>query len=431
MPEKISDIYYPESDNLSLKSEPEVKKEVFTRRPPKKTKKKNFFLLLFLGGIVLLILLVFTTFLLAKAQIELWPETKNFDLEERIEINTTKDVSDFEAKIFPGKIFEITREESDEFSSSGKALQEGKAKGVIQVYNAYSTENQVLVANTRFISADGKLFRSLKRVVIPGGKYDANGKLVPGFLDVEVVAAEAGEEYNIGPSTFSIPGFAGTPKYTSFYGKSFSPMKGGFRGQTPQVTQEDLNLAEKVLSEKILENGKDVLKKQIPPDFILVEDAYKSEIIEFLPGVKAGDTVAVFNPRAKGSLKAIAFKRSDLENFVKGLAISRVSQDESFSLEGFWIESKIQEQSFKLDYRVYSIDWEKGVMILDLLFSAKIYPVAEETLLKKALVGKSLKEVESSLSSQPQIRKVQVRLRPFWLFKVPQNLNKIKIIYNF
>ncbi|MEK6555804.1 MAG: hypothetical protein AABZ31_11215, partial [Bdellovibrionota bacterium] len=41
-------------------------------------------------------------------------------------------------------------------SSSGKTIQEARAKGVIQVYNAYSTEDQVLIANTRFISADGK-----------------------------------------------------------------------------------------------------------------------------------------------------------------------------------------------------------------------------------------------------------------------------------
>lgn len=432
MPEKISDIYFPKtSPDFESKNEfPRIVKKTPRQKVPKQKSPKRNFLPLFFGAIVILAIVVFAVFSLSQAQINIWPETKILSFQERIEVNTRAQSPDFEGKVFPGKAFEIALEESQTFSATGKTLQGTKAKGAIQIYNAYSTDPQVLVANTRFISSEGKLFRSLKRVVIPGGKYDAKGKLVPGALDIEVAAAQAGEEYNIGPSTFSIPGFAGTVKYTVFYGKSFSAMSGGFQGEAPQVKEEDLRQAEETLSRKILEKGESELKKKLPPDIILIQDAYKIEVKEFIPGAKAGDAVLNFNSQIKGSLKAIAFKQSDLENFAQNLILEKVPQDDNFFLESFWTEIKVQDSSFKLDYKIYSIDFEKGIMALDSESSAKVYPSFEQALFKKAFVGRSLEEAEIMLSSQPQIKKAEVGLKPFWVQKIPQDLDKIKIKIN-
>jgi len=98
---------------------------------------------------------------------------------------------------------------------------EYKATGIITIYNTYSSSPQTLVKTTRFVSEGGKLFRTTKTIVVPGADA-SSGKIVPGSTTVEVIASEPGNEYNIGPSTFSIPGFKGTPKYLAFYGESFS-----------------------------------------------------------------------------------------------------------------------------------------------------------------------------------------------------------------
>ena len=424
MPEKISDIYYPK---LNQPLEPESVKSDLESPRKKISKRRKFFPLIFLG-IILFLGIFFAVFSLSQAQIEIWPETQILTFKEKVEVNTKTERADFEKKVFPGEIFELELEKSKEFTASGKSLQGEKAKGVIQVYNTYSTESQVLIANTRFISAEGKLFRSLKRVVIPGGKYDEKGKLTPGFLDIEVAAAEAGEEYNIGPSTFSIPGFAGTPKYTSFYGKSFSDMQGGFQGEIPQVTQEDLRKAEDAILDNLLEEGEKNLKNQIEGDFVLLQDAFRAENIEFLPGVKAGENLSSFNSQIKGNFKAIIFKHSDLEKFTKTLILNRIPENEILPLESFWMEVKIQEESLKSDdYKIYSIDWERGLIVLDLEVSAKAYPVPQEALVKRVLVGKSVKEAEILLSNQPQVKKAEVKLRPFWLKRIPQKADKIKL----
>ena len=62
------------------------------------------------------------------------------------------------------------------------------------------------------------IFRIPKTVTIPGAKLES-GELIPGKLEMEVTADNAGEKYNIEPSDFTIPGFKGSPKFEKFYAK--------------------------------------------------------------------------------------------------------------------------------------------------------------------------------------------------------------------
>src|SRR3989344_2102405 len=93
----------------------------------------------------------------------------------KIEINTEEGGVNVLGKTIPGNFFEEELEVSQEFKATGKTKIAGKARGQIRVYNAYSTSSQSLIANTRFISAEGKLFKSIKAVTIPGGKQSGGG----------------------------------------------------------------------------------------------------------------------------------------------------------------------------------------------------------------------------------------------------------------
>ena len=139
-----------------------------------------------------------------------------------------------------------------EIKEENKEIKEEKAEGIIRIFNDYSTASQSLVAGTRFVSDEGKLFRLVEKVVVPGQSTE-KGKLIPGSVDVLVRADTAGSDYNIGVSTFSIPGFAGTPRYTAFYAKSFLAMAGGFKGESLAVSSEDLENAKKSLTAEVKE----------------------------------------------------------------------------------------------------------------------------------------------------------------------------------
>ena len=235
-------------------------------------------------GVLVLIVVLSYVFIEDKATLEIWPVKSQVQFEKQVMV----DVSQNTTTSILGEIVTKEQSASAKFPSTGSKLKSVKASGTIRVYNAYSTLSQVLIATTRFVSDDGKLFRTPKRVTIPGGHYEG-GKLVPGEIDITVEAGEAGEEYNIGPSTFSIPGFAGTPRYTAFYAKSFEPMTGGMKQEIAQVSQEDLNKAQEALEERALTDCQTALEEfTSSQNYILVEEAKAGEITQITPLAEKG-----------------------------------------------------------------------------------------------------------------------------------------------
>ena len=426
MTERVIDIRHPQ-----IAGQPEIKrisqKTIAGRKHS--VKKTSFWII----GIIVIAALVLGYFTLSQATIEIWPVTTTVETKERVEIDTNNGEFDLARKILPGKIFEESLTVSQSFTASGRAEKSEKAKGVIQVYNAYSDVAQALVANTRFISAEGKLFRSANAATIPGGKYDGKGKLTPGFVDVEVVAAEAGEEYNIGLSTFSIPGFFGTPKYTSFYGKSFSPIAGGSVKEVAQVTQFDLDKARLEITDKLLQESKNLLRQKMVADFMLLDESIEQGEVEINYSVQTGGEAESFNAEAKGHLKVIAFKKFDLENFAKSSIITSLaesSRSDDVLDENLWGETKVQDVSLELDYQFVAIDWQTGKLVLDLSFSAKTYPELQEDVLGAAVSGKRLNEIYAFLGDQANVKESKINLWPFWVQRVPQEKSKIEIKLN-
>jgi hypothetical protein len=250
-------------------------------------------------------------------------------------------------------------------------------------------------------------------VVVPGVTYD-KGKLVPNSISVEVQAAEAGEGYNIGASTFSIPGFAGTAKYTAFYGKSFSPMTGGFKGEVSQVTQNDLDQAQNVLAADSKQKSKDSIKSKNSQDSVLLNEALSQEITESRPSQNVGAQAGNFTYYVKVLSKWLVFKTDDVKNFVEAAVAP---------------QKKIKDKSLETTYSFESIDKDSGKMVLNVEVKAKIYPNIDLSELKKSLLGKSFSETKLFLENQPEITKIKVK-SPFWKRKIPMNMQKVEIKLN-
>src|SRR3989344_3153429 len=174
------------------------------------------FFLLFVGGCGML----GVPFVWGNANLQVRPENREVSISKTVNAVVNLVKIDQAGLRIPAFILEKQEEGTRLFSSTGKAQKGEYAKGKIKVFNAGSA-HQTLVASTRFISENGKLFRSETRITVPAAIQGS-----PGTYDVSGVAAEAGDAYNIGPSSFSLPGLAGSVVYTLVYGKSVEPMKG-------------------------------------------------------------------------------------------------------------------------------------------------------------------------------------------------------------
>ncbi len=388
--------------------EPEI---LITKKKVKKKKLKMGQVFVF----VLLISFVFLAFQISKAEITIWPETEQMSFESNVVLDIQADEVDLTYKSIPAQVFENQKVIYEEFNSTGQTLQ--KAEGTIRLYNGYSIKSETWLTGTRFVSSDGKLFKSKDKIIVPGAELK-DGKLIARYVDVPVIAAEAGEEYNIESTHFSIYVFRGTPRYTKFYGESLQAMTGG--GESSQVTEQDLETAEEFLVEKAKSDCEKSLKSKIPEPQVFIEDILETEILEKFSLIKSGDAVERFDFKVKSNCKTILFEKQDIKNYVKQIILSK-------AFEG----DLLYEESLMIDYTVETIDFDSGKVNVSLDILGEVYPGFNLSALKKELIGKSLDGTKLFLESQPEINKVEVEFWPFWVKNVPKESERINIEYSF
>jgi hypothetical protein len=295
--------------------------------------------------------------------------------------------------------------------ASGEEYVEEKASGVIEVYNEFSTSQQVLVKNTRFESPDGLIYRINESLTIPGMTGEE-----PGVAQARVYADEPGEKYNIAPTTFTIPGFKGSPQFEKFHARSESSMQGGRVGNVPVINEGDLEGAGEELREGLEEELTSEAKSLIPDGFILFDGTYSIEENREIK-VEEGNATLILNALLHGVL-----------------------------LKEDMLAQYLYKEIFQNDHRVEVNNWDNASLIildeendlkdkveLDLSISGDIrfFRVIDEEALASELAGVSIRDTSKindilDEDNHP-IFKAEVSVSPFWMPSFPGNPEKIKI----
>lgn len=351
---------------------------------------------------------------LPRAKIVIASQKVNWNYDNSVIVDKTVSKVDGAAMQLPGQLFTQTRNLQLTFPASGKRNVERKASGKITVYNAYSSEPQPLVATTRFVTPDGKIFRLVSAITVPGAKI-VEGKIVPSTIEASVAADKAGEEYNIGPvSHFTIPGFKGTPKFEAFYGESKEPMAGGFIGEVAYPTDGDLSKAKEELRKKLEDSLVATLLTQIPQEFKVLPGAKQINFSQpqISENVGSGGNFGIFG-EATASL--IAFRETDLLEALKIRLRGESGND--FELK-----------SFELGYGEPRLDMARGRMSFPVKFSAVAARKIDVADLKAKVLNKTESDLKALIFSVPGLESARISLWPFWVKKVPGNPKRVEII---
>lgn len=419
MSKKFYDIFPPNtnarnndlfSDRRNIK---ERKKSMDSKR--KKIKIASIFL-------IVSILFIFNTFFV-KAVVQIWPETELIEYNGSAEIKLNSLYYDINNKFFPGEKIVIEKSESKDFSASGKETQERRAEGVLKVYNNYSENSQTLVAETRFISSDGYLFRAVDRVVVPGRKT-VQGKTVPGEADVLVRAVESGEEYNIERnSKFSIPGLQGTAMYTSIYAENKEPISGGYIGEQPKITEQDIKSAREFLISSLLDQSKKEFEKNNPQSFF-IEDEIQLNVIEEFVHPEAGENYESFNYSLKIETTFYSVKESVFKEYLEKIILNQ-AEEKGFGSD-FSSDLNVWEESLIYEYETTKKDLANDSIEISLKVSAVVYPDLKPILNLNEMSRSNIDEYVLKLESHNHINQVNVSRSPSWINKFPSP-EKIKI----
>lgn len=415
---KIEDFFFQKNGFENNLRKPRA--EEFGNYDLSKKDHKGFLIFGLVSSLAVLAILAYL--FLPKATLKITAKIKTQSVDSNITGSTAAVSSDFEKEIIPAKIFSAESSIVENFKASGdKSVSNQKSRGKITIYNEYNASPQPLVATTRFLSSNGKIFRLVNGVTIPGMET-VGGETKPGIVEAQVVADEAGEGFNIGPDKFSIPGFegSGVEKYTKFYAKSDTAMSGGGSGnQTANyITDSDVTEAKAKSLTKLNEEIKNKLKESAGEDVVILDDATQGDEPTYKLSNSSGDVVDTFQITVQTKVKAIVVSKKDLNEMVAKMI--------SKSGDG---KASIDSNSIKLDFGKSSVDFEVGTIDIKFHAVGEIIPNLNLETMKKEILGKNNEDLTAYLNTFSDIKDANVEYWPSFInSRIPQMESRVEII---
>ncbi len=372
---------------------------------------KIFFVFIATSALVAISVGIFV--FLPKATVTILVSAESDFSEADVTADLAQQVASPEGKRIPLRLIQTEKELTLSFPSTGKTFSADKrARGTVTLSNAFSSSPQSLVATTRLETSDGKIFRLAKGVVIPG-ETQSNGKVVPGTVTVEVIADEAGDSYNIQPTTFSVPGFKGSPKYEKITARSErSFLGGGGDGSSLSSVSVDDVVKAKESSEKGLADAlRSEIRKDLRSGEKLFDDAIQWEVLSMGAFPGTGAVTPSFDYRIKVSARALVVSEDDIRMVASGLFDGNNSD------------------SLRIDYGIPRPDFAAKTMTVKMKASLEKEATLDTEALKEKILGKNLSEVQGIFSEYPRIQKIEVVFWPeFMTSRIPGRSSRVEML---
>lgn len=376
-----------------------------------KNRSKNALWVVAVATVIMLFFAISTLFVQAAVTIN--PKTEEVVLNENFYAtkSATSNGLSFDLMLIPG-------EDKVLIKGSGTEEVSNSAKGTVIIYNSYSSASQSLDVNTRLEGSNGKIYKTERKIVVPGKSSDGT----PGKVEVDIYASEPGKDYNAGPLDFKIFGFKGSPKYEKFYGRSVGDISGGVVGTLPVVSLEEKEAAITKLKDQLKSKLLNKATNQIPAGFILYKDAVTltvdSQSEEYNKEENAISVVL------KGTLYGFLFKEADLTKKIAEQAVEDYDGAPVFM-------PKIEDLVFQLVNKDAPTFKDSGNISFSLSGEAKIVWRVDGDSILPEFLDKSKKDFEAILLKHENIDSADVSLRPFWKRSFPEKAKDITITVNY
>jgi hypothetical protein len=280
------------------------------------------------------------------------------------------------------------------------------AHGVVTITSTY-TASQRLIANTRLAAGDGKIYRLASSVDLP-----ANGSVT-----ATINAESPGEAYNrSGSITFTLPGFAGDPRFDKFSAKSQGAIIGGFVGDEPAVADADLEAAKAELKATLDQGTQRELAQSIPQASTAIPGTLTmvyGDIVQAASADKKSATLSQ-SATAQGAIM-------NVRDFASALAGKLVSDYKGEAVD-------FKDQNSLTVEAATTTKQADGQLTLKVGGQATLVWQFDPNALKAAMLGKDKGQFQAIVQSfAPAITSATATVRPFWIKNFPSDPDKITV----
>lgn len=275
-------------------------------------------------------------------------------------------------------------------------------------------------AGTAFTSPSGKVFYSTSSVSVGG--YSGGTSQAPacqssgargGTGSVSVQAASAGDSFNISATQYTIGGVSG------FVYANGGAMTGGTTKVVKVVTEADVEKAREKLSEESADAKKAALLKKFTKDQVVITESFKATKTDAVAspavGKEAPDGKAKLTAMTQFTMQAVL--KSELDDYLKEYMQANLDNKETQKVYSTGIDS-VSFTNFLQD---------NDTSTVTVVAKGGVGPRIDEDRIKENAKGERYGEIQQRLQAIDGVKEVDVKFSYFWVTRVPNNTDKIKI----
>ncbi len=311
----------------------------------------------------------------------------------------------------PFQIVTAKKAASQSVAASGSKQVSTSASGKVTIYNTQS-KPQKLIASTRFASSAGAIFRIHTAVTVPGGSTQK-----PGSVTATIYADAPGPSYNVEPTSFTVPGLAGTAQESAVYARSTDPMAGGASGSIPVVDKVAEEGAVAALQGSLATDLAASIEGQTPDGYVLIPGATKVSYRELAPSESSTNGKA--DIQVEGTIMAIVFPQKSLADGILAKASSSGFEGSGATLG--------KGTSLTLSDLSAMPASDTDSFTFSLSGTAALVADINQNQIATAVAGKSRSEAQVALTNYPEVKRAILVLRPFWKQHFPEDPSAITV----
>lgn len=392
-----------------------AKKEKSPKDKSKKVPNFNKFRVLLLAGIAALILLIgfgyWALALAPKANVTLRTESNETTANASFAADTGADEINLEEEVLPARLEEEQRAVTEKSPSTGEKDNGTKASGRVTLRNC--TDNEVTVPAGTRVSSGNLTFITEKSAALDDDELDSNGNCKNSgdhTRTVAVVAENNGDQYNVGPRTYTVSGYSSVIA-------SGGEMKGGTTKLVKVVTAEDVEAAKKKITDRqneMVTQLKDELKDR---GYIGIVDSFNAGEPTFTVTPEIGAEAPEVSVAGQITYSMLGVKEDDLKKIIEDQ-----SKDEIDTSRQSIIDYGFEEATYQVG------DRGETTTQLSVETTLIVGPEINQDELKGELAGKKRAEAEELLKDRPGVTEARIEFSPFWVNKVPGKDAKVNFV---
>ncbi len=356
----------------------------------------TLFLALTAGVVLLVVYVVF-----ARASVVIL--SKQDEVKADFLVDVARNPGEGEVK---GDVLEMQDALTQSFPSASNSSVDAQAEGRVKIASNLG-HAQTLIATTRLLTADGKLFRIKKTVTVPG----------TGSVEVDAYADLPGTQGEITTATFTIPGL--NPDLRKHFTVTIvTPFTGG-KKDGRVITQQDIDKATEVVSKKLGEDLSNRLRQKAKDAGVSTDgEDIKLEIVSKTTDVSVGSSAEQFSLTVTVKAIAVFYDKAAFEAIVRAKLAERLMEDHALlSLDQGSVTKEIDKRDLTAGRATLQTS-AKGIEVL----SAK-----SRSLDPQKFTGISVDAAQKYLQSLDGVASASVQTKPFWTYRMPNVAEHIKV----